>query len=87
MILYCNNFYCWFNCNIHEIISLAVKTTEVIGKILTDVAFETTFITVGLTGITVESTGNRFMFPLLSKSCQCDRKNCKGQSIIVSIKN
>ena len=44
--------------------SLAVKTTEVIGKILTGVEFETTFITVGLTGITVESTGNRFMFPL-----------------------
>ena len=64
MILYCNNFHCWFNCNIIEIIRLAVKTTEVIGKILTGVEFETTFITVVLTGITVESTGNRFMFPL-----------------------
>ena len=44
-------------------IRLAVQTTEVIGKILTSVAFETTFITVGHTGTTVESTGIRFIFP------------------------
>ena len=42
-------------------ISLAVKTTEEIGKILTGVEFETTFITVGHTGTTDESTGNRFV--------------------------
>ena len=35
-------------------VSLAVKTTEVIGKLLTGVEFETTLITVGHTGTTVE---------------------------------
>ena len=33
------------------------------GEILTGVAFETTFITVGHTGTTVESTGIIFIFP------------------------
>ena len=57
-------FFCWFNCNILEMISLAVKTTEEIGKISTGVEFEITFITVGHAVTTVESTGNIFMFPL-----------------------
>ena len=35
-------------------VSLAVKTTEVIGKMLTGDEFETTLITVGHTGTTVE---------------------------------
>ena len=56
-------------------VSLAVKTTEVIGKILTGVEFETTFITVGHAVTTVESTGNIFMFTNNSNyNCQ---KNCR----------
>ena len=35
-------------------VSLAVKTTEVIGKILSGVEFETTLLTVGHTGTSVE---------------------------------